>query len=133
MNIQAQSSVAFGDLDGLQDFMFVHRLAHDELDRAIERTGKGAMPSYALDDPSALLVWQALTQQLDVPEDKSQVFTNWLELHATLHRAEYAALGLKSDVPDLTRVDFRNREQFYDWMAVHSAVHDALNQAVGVV
>ena len=60
------------------------------------------------------------------------MFENWLELHATLHRAEYAALGLKSNVPDLTRVDFRNRDQFYDWMAIHAAVHDALNQAAGV-
>ena len=69
MNIQSHSSMAFGDLEGLQDFMFVHRLVHDDLDRAIERTGKGAMPSYALDDSSALLVWQALTQNLQVPED----------------------------------------------------------------
>lgn len=132
MNIQAQSSMAFGDLEALQDFMFAHRMAHDGLDRAIERAGKGAMPGYALDDPAALLVWQALTQRLDVPDHKSQVFTNWLELHATLHRAEYAALSLKSDVPDLTRVDFRQRDQFYDWMAVHAAVHDTLNQAAGV-
>lgn len=133
MNIQAQSSMAFGDFEALQDFVFVHRLAHQAIDKAAALAGFGAMPSPTLDDQRVMRVWQALMSPLapNIREEDERVLRDWLELHGNLHRAEYAAYKL-GEVPELIVVDFRDRNQFYDWMAVHAGVHLALNIAAGV-
>lgn len=131
MNIQAQSLMDFGDKAALLDFMLVHRLVHLQIDDYLVQQGKGSMPNPALDSGDVAEIWYRLmVSPNSLVAENLRPLTDWLELHGNLHQAEYAALNL-GQAPELVNVDFRNKEQFYDWMYVHAAVHDTLNQATG--
>ena len=132
MNLQLQALTPFGHVDGLKDFFFVHRLVHDQVDAVIAVKGQGNMPNATLDSQRALDAWVKLMQGEEADAQEQEALTDWLQLHANLHQAEYSALHLGVS-PDLGVVDFAQESQYYDWQYAHSAVHDTLGQATGVV
>ena len=132
MNIEVQSQILFGDVQGLKDWFLVHRLAHHGVDEAIAQAGRGSMPSATIDSDSAMHAWAALmTPGATVDALSRRALLNWMTLHDSLHQAEYGALGLGT-APDMGLADLGDEQQFYDWMQVHSQVHDIENTAAGV-
>lgn len=129
MNIDFVSQMAFGDTQALKDFALVHRFVHSANCAAIQRKGLGATPAALVDATPAMDAWAALMRH-DENVD-AQPLVDWLQLHGNLHQAEYDAIGA-GEAPDLTSVDFRSPEQFYDWMAAHQAIHDQVGQILGV-
>lgn len=130
MNIQVQSQMNFGDENSLQDFFFVHRLVHIQVDGVIATNGGGSMPNSTIDSERALETWGGLMVEREIDDGGRAALLDWLQLHANLHQAEYSALQL-GVAPELGVVDFAQQNQFYDWMYAHSAVHDTLDQATG--
>lgn len=129
MQIDLVSAMPFGDGPSLQDFAFVHRLSHNQIDSAIQAKSLGALPNATLDSRAAMEVWTALMRHEDVGNPRPLL--DWLQLHANLHTAEWLVLGL-GQVPDLSIVDFSNEQEFYDWMGAHAYIHDTENQALGI-
>jgi hypothetical protein len=131
VNINLQSQTSFGDEMGLRGFFMDHRLAHAQIDNVIAQASLGNMPSAALGSDSALDAWVTLMREKDAPDTGRRAFSDWLQLHANLHEAEYLALGL-GDAPDLGTLDGASEEQYYDWMYAHGAVHDTLDAATHI-
>ena len=123
----------YGDRTSLLDFSLVHRLAHAQIDGVIASRGLGSMPDPTLDSGRVMEVWaQLMAPEAALSTEAQRPLTDWLQLHANLHEAEYLALKL-GDAPELSIVDFSNEKQFYDWMFAHAEVHDTLNQATGLL
>ena len=136
MNLQIQSDMAYGDEEALGDFLLVHRLVHLACDAVITAATNASMPNSVLDNDRARQQWTELMRfgvdprgYAEVPS--SEALQDWLYWHDNLHKAEYAFLNLGL-APDLTDVRFNDPRQFYDWMFLHSSVHDTLSKATGV-
>ena len=131
MNLDLQSQMAYGDREGLADFLLVHRLVHQQVDAVIAQAQRGIMPSATINSSAAEQVWGALMDpDAEISVQDAQVMQDWLQVHANLHQAEYTALNL-GYAPDLSQVDFGDEAQFYVWMYAHAAIHDTLDQATG--
>jgi tellurite resistance protein len=134
VNIDVVSTLSFGDRQGLQDFFFVHRLVHLQIDEVLAQRGSGSQPNATLDSQAALDAWlaaMAAGADGEIDQNEQRALTDWLQLHANLHESEYLALKF-GDAPDLSQADFRSPEQFYEWMYAHAALHDTLSAAIGL-
>lgn len=56
----------------------------------------------------------------------------WKENHQTVHTALYNQLGFTDGVPDLMDIDFKDKNQFEDWMLYHALLHQQINEALGL-
>ena len=113
MNLDIAADNPFGDADGFTDFLGQHELVHRQINEFMLK--KGLIPaSYNLGSN---------------PEDNP----SWLLDHYQLHLNEFALLGLGADaLPDISVVNFKDEEQYSDWMYVHAQIHDQVNQALGI-
>ena len=64
----------------------------------------------------------------DFPKEQND---DYLFLHNEVHKSNAIFLNI-SGVPDLSTVDFSDRNQVSDWMNEHQAVHIAENTALGL-
>ena len=99
------------DHAGMQDFLLYNSLSHTQVAMALELRNKG-IPSFHIGDIGNI--------------------QDWLSTHAQTHQNEFSVIGLVG-LPDLEDVDFKVAEQLADWMVLHSAVHVAVNTALGIV
>lgn len=130
MNIDLQSQIEFGDVDGLRDFFLVHRFVHEAYGVTIAAKGGPATPTAAVGSDVGLDAWSVA--MLGEVEQQGPGLVDWLQLHQELHQAEYSALGFGL-LPDLRDVDMTNEQQFYDWMYGHQQIHDLVGGALGIV
>jgi hypothetical protein len=133
VNIQIESQMFYGDEQALRSFFFVHYLVHKQVDSVIASRSLGSNANATIDSSRALdgLV-QAMLKPPQRDEGAARALSDWLQLHADLHQAEYAALQLGL-APDLGVVRFEDESAFYDWMFAHAAVHDTLGAATGIL
>lgn len=111
MNIDLQSTMRYGDVDALEQFLGDHDIAHTVYQQAVF-TQKGVqIPGFPM-------------AQLGNAND-------WLQMHQMVHRALYATLGL-GDSPDLASFDLSEEGQFYDFMYNHQQIHDIIDNALGL-
>jgi hypothetical protein len=111
--IDIVSKTEFGDQEGFLLFLGANELLHQQISKSI--IGKG-------------LSVQNLPL-MDSPETNK----NWLQDHYLMHQQEFQSLGLSIDnLPDLSVVDFKNKEQYDDWMENHATVHAYINQVLGI-
>jgi len=57
--------------------------------------------------------------------------SGWLQVHQQEHLNITTALGINGP-PDLQTVDLKNEEQFYQWLLLHTAEHQKIEQALGL-
>ena len=95
----------------MQDFLLANSQSHDQIAQAMQQRGLAIM-AYPLTN-------------MESPK-------NWLSDHAQVHANEFAQIGLVG-LPNLDDVDFEDQQQYHDWQDLHSAVHLAVNQALGLV
>lgn len=112
MNFDALSFVQFGDVEGLQVFLFEnstqHRLFRDVLFDQGQRPP--AFPLY------------------DVDVDK---FDDWLLDHQVEHQYYAAQLGLSNPF-NMLDADFTREDDFYQWLAQHAFAHEQIAAALGL-
>ena len=112
MDISIFTDSPFGDDAAFKDFLLANSLNHSQNATALEQRGKSISVS-----PIA---------------DMGDNERDWLSVHAGIHAQEFARLGL-TGLPDLEGVDLQDERQYYDWMLMHSLVHQAVSQALGNV
>ena len=112
INLDALSYVQFGDIDGLQEFLFHNAIQHRVFYETMMRQGQ-ATPDYPLFD--------ADPKNLD----------DWLLLHNQQHEAVAKILGLDNPF-QLLDADFNVEDDFYDWIGVHQTIHEQIAAALGV-
>jgi hypothetical protein len=113
MNLDIASDNPFGDADAFNDFLGQHEIAHQQINEFMQRKG--------LDPQSFPLCGNPETDP------------NWLSDHYQLHINEFLLLNLGEDnLPDISVVNFKDQEQYSDWMYTHSQIHDYVNQVLGI-
>jgi len=112
INLDALAYVEFGDIDGLQEFLFHNAIQHRVFYETMMRRGQ-ATPDYPLFD--------ADPKNLD----------DWLLLHNQQHEAVAKILGLDNPF-QLLDADFNVEDDFYDWIGVHQTIHEQIAAALGV-
>ena len=112
INLDALSYVEFGDIDGLQEFLWHNAIQHRVFYETMMRAGL-ATPDYPLID--------ADPKNLD----------DWLLLHNQQHEAVAKLLGLDNPF-QLLDADFNVEEDFYDWIGVHQTIHEQIASKLGV-
>ena len=112
MNFETLSYVQFGDVEGLQVFLFENSTQHQLFrDRLFEQGLRPpAFPLY------------------DVDVDK---FDDWLLDHQVEHQYYAAQLGLSNPF-NMLDADFRKEDDFYDWLAQHACAHEQIAAALGL-
>jgi hypothetical protein len=133
MIIDLAATTGFGDDSGMKNFFLVHRFVHDATAAALtEKFGVNAS-SFGVSDASASGEWLSLMKQGKPGTRPPPALAGWLKLHADIHVATYALLGqTATTAPDLSLVDFGDKEQFYDWMYVHQQMHDFEQASLGL-
>ena len=111
MNLDLASDNPFDDKDAFIDFLGMNEVSHQQICEFMQR--KGLNPA-------------EVSMHGDPTENET-----WLQDHYQQHLIEFNLLGL-SDLPDLSVVDLSNKEQYLDWMQLHSAVHDLVNATLGI-
>ena len=112
MNMDALSTVEFGNQEALKQFLWENGVQH----RVFWEYGvdKGIItPEYPLID--------ADIDNLD----------DWLLVHQIQHQALAAALNLDNPV-QLLDTDWNREDDFYDWIASHLYIHEQIVSALGV-
>lgn len=102
--------------------------------------------SFDLNDQDAWAAWNLMhiTTHQTVFEAASQAGYNlsqypldyesqaWKENHQTVHSTIYNQLAFTDGVPDLMDVNFKDQEEFNDWMLYHALIHQQINQKLGL-
>jgi hypothetical protein len=128
MNIDLAATTSFNEVQGLRNFLLVHRFVHLETANAL--TAKYGVPfsTFGIDSQLAEDAWiQAMAAGARGEKGVKQPASlqDWLNTHAAIHNASYALLAGEGTVaPDLSVVDFSQADQFYDWQYVHQEMHD---------
>jgi hypothetical protein len=112
MDMTVYTHMPFNDADSMKIFLLANSLAHSQVAGLLEQRGK-SITVYPIDD---------------IGNDPIV----WLSNHATMHLMEFNQIGL-TGLPDLEDVDFKDEQQFYDWMELHGLVHQTVNQALAIV
>ena len=113
MNLDIASDNPFDDESAFVDFLGQNEIAHQQINEHIVKSGLIPM------------VFDISSNPKENP--------NWLQDHYQLHLNEFDILKLGVDsLPDISVVDFKDREQYEDWMQTHASIHDAVNQALGI-
>ena len=112
MNFDALSFVQFGDVEGLQVFLFENSTQHQLFRDSLFEQGlkPPAFPLY------------------DVDVDK---FDDWLLDHQVEHQYYAAQLGLSNPF-NMLDADFRKEDDFYEWLAQHAFAHEQIAAALGL-
>ena len=132
MNLDLASQLAFGDLEGLRNFLLLHRVVHDQEAAALTAKFHSPVSTFGVMDEAAEAEWARLMRSK--PGTKASLaLVNWLYLHAQIHNQSYALLnGATTVAPDLSQVDFSSASQFNDWMYVHQQMHDFEQSSLGI-
>lgn len=101
-----------GNAVSMQEFVLENALSHSQIS---ERIAKGGviLPAFPIST---------------LGENQQE----WLTNHFMMHQAEFQQIGL-TGLPQLDQVDFDDEMQYYDWMEMHALVHNAVNQALGII
>jgi hypothetical protein len=112
MDYAALSTVEFGDIDSLGQFLFENALQHQVFRETLAKQGK-VIPAYNLMD--------ANSDNLD----------DWLLSHQDEHQA--LANLLRLDNPEnMLDVDWNVEDDFYDWIASHLYIHEQIASALKI-
>ena len=112
MNYDALSIVQFGDIEGLQVFLFENSTQHQLFRDTLFEVGIAA-PAYPLFD--------ADPNNLD----------DWLLAHQVEHQFYAAILGLSNPF-NMLDADFRKEDDFYEWLAQHVFAHEQIANELGL-
>lgn len=113
MNLDIASDNPYDDKDAFVDFLGQNEIAHQQINEFMLRAGLSPLNFSLTSNP--------------------QENPNWLADHYQLHINEFNLLNLGADnLPDLSVVDFTDQGQYLDWMQDHAAVHDYVNQVLGI-
>jgi len=112
MNFAALSTVEFGDVDSLGEFLFENGLQH-QLFRDTFFSQGIRVPAYPIMD--------ANPDNLD----------DWLLSHQDEHQAFASLLGLNNPF-NMLDVDWNVEEDFYDWIASHLYIHEQIAAALNL-
>jgi hypothetical protein len=93
-------------------FSFANAAHHHDIIRIIGRDQSKFLDEFVLD-----------------PIDKDG-FTNWLFLHATMHRQMTAALGIQGY--DLQQLDLKDPEDLAHWIGLHADEHIRVGQILNL-
>lgn len=110
MDMTIFTDVPFGNRDAFDDFLFANSQAHHDIAAKLEQSGK-AIDSFPL-------------TEVGDPKD-------WLAVHNDMHQQEFNSLGL-TGLPDLSEFDLADRKQYDDFMYLHAAAHQTVNNALGL-
>lgn len=109
MNLAPYVDVEFEDTEAMQQFAFVHLLAHNSIAEYL------ADQNLSIDN---------------FPIDNMENQEDWMFQHMQTHIVIAQRLGL--DAPqDLEVYDLQDKQQFYDWHALHAGEHDRILLAIG--
>jgi hypothetical protein len=112
MDYQTLSIVKFGDVESLNDFLFVNGQQH-QLFRDIFLSKGITVPAFPISD--------ANPDNLD----------DWLLAHQVEHQAFANLLNLNNPF-NMLDVDWNVEDDFYDWIASHLYIHEQIGAALGV-
>lgn len=115
--------IPFANREALFVWALEHAMTHQRYASKLATKFGIQPPLFDLIDLRTMADWAQAMEQRDKGQMTSAMHS-WLLAHTRLHQAEAAPLNLASP-PDLTTVDFRDEQQFYDWMDDHQALHDA--------
>lgn len=126
------STMQYGDAAAMRSFFNSHNIVHQLYASKIV-TASVAVPLFDVSDQGALEDLTDMMERVQREEEAVQGdrINNWLNMHMDLHRGEMAALSL-GDPLDISAVDFRNTQQFYDWLLTHQQMHDQEDAALGL-
>ena len=131
MNLDLSSGFAFADASGLHSFFLDHRMVHQQTSDALSTRFGGSFSTFGLSSSIAEESWLEMMQSQKGPTP--QGLSDWLQIHALIHIQTYQVLnGVGTVAPDLSVVDFSKPAQFYDWMYVHSQMHDYEQSTLGL-
>lgn len=131
MNLDLQSSMAFGDASGLRTYMLDHQMVHEQTANALSLKFGGSFSAFGVSSVIAEDAWIEVMQNRKGP--MPQALLDWLQIHAVIHDQTYQLLGGTGTVaPDLSVADFSQPQQFYDWIYVHQQMHDYEQQTLGL-
>jgi hypothetical protein len=112
MNMDDLSSVEFGNVEGLQIFLFENAQQHKLFQETLLDQGL-LVPTFNLYD--------ADVDNLD----------DWLLPHQVEHQAFANYLDLNNPF-NLLDVDWNNEAQFYDWLSSHLYIHQQIAASMGL-
>jgi len=118
MNMGILGEVQFGDDAALLVFLGEHVIAHTGIDQAM-------VDAYGIDPLNYPL-------DTDVAGFKEKANSDWLLTHYRVHSNIANTLGLIG-LPDLSDVNMKNEQEYYDWMDAHNAEHEKINLALGLL
>ena len=131
MNLDLHSQLAFGDSTGLQAFFLLHRFVHEQEARALSDTYGGAFSTFGLSSQVAEGEWASL-MRAEPRQPIPAALSDWLRFHAAIHNITFQTIQSGGVAPDLSVTDFSQPTQFYDWMFVHTQMHDYEQQTLGL-
>jgi hypothetical protein len=120
--LDLESQLAFGHAEGLMFWFNAHAQQHSNYVTKLTQTYKVVPPSTPLRDQGAMRDWIEAMQQGEQGHMTNQL-QEWLLAHEKLHLVELTAIGDVSPI-DISTVDFRVADEFYDWMYNHIQMHD---------
>ena len=112
MNFDTLSIVEFGDVEGLDAFLFENSTQHQLFRDTFFDQGLVA-PAYPL--------YAADPNNLD----------DWLLAHQVEHQYYAAQLGLSNPF-NMLDADFQKEDDFYEWLAQHVFAHQQIVNALGL-
>jgi len=112
MDFDTLSIVKFGDVDSLNEFLFVNGIQHQTFRETFFDQGI-LVPAFPITD--------ADVNNLD----------DWLLAHQVEHQSFANLLGLDNPF-DMMDVDFNDESDFYDWLANHLSIHQAIAASLGL-
>ena len=112
MNMNDLSTVEFGDVEGLQVFLFENAQQHKLFQETFLDLNL-LIPAFNLYD--------ADTDNLD----------DWLLPHQVEHQSFANYLGLNNPF-NLLDVDWNDEGQFYDWLSSHLYIHQQIASSLGL-
>lgn len=124
----------FGDNAALVNFFGDHAMAHATYaPLLLSKFGKARSTTFDVSDQGALFGWIAMNEELRATRQGTvpEALENWLQFHNAMHQSEAELMGVTSLV-DLSAVDFRDPDDFYNWMNTHYQVHALENSTLGI-
>ena len=112
MDMAQLSTVKFGDVESLGEFLFENGLQHKLFQETFMDKGI-SVPIYPLMD--------ANPDNLD----------DWLQAHQVEHQYFANLLSLNNPF-NLLDVDFNSEDEFYDWIASHLYIHEQIASSLGL-
>lgn len=127
--LDLDSLMEFGDTTGLYIWMNDHAARHILFAQNLQSRYSFQSPLFDIGDPECAKEW-ALAMQQKQDGQMTPRITAWLQAHQAVHLAELVTIG-GGEPPDLVTVDFRDADQFYNWMSNHISLHDIEDEALG--